>query len=367
MNSLVSNGQETVFKSVARMRRRRRVVLISLAIALMFMTVVGASVGALNLSFGPTLAILVQPLGLDLPWPSDEGSSSILWGIRMPRVILGILVGAVLSVSGAMMQGLFRNPLAEPGLIGVSSGAALAAAVVIVLGGRFIATLPDGLRLFVLPLAAFTGGAISTYLVYRVSLQSGRLSVSTMLLAGIAFNAIGFAMLGMLQYVADDNELRGLTFWMLGSLGGATWESLAVVAPLLMLPLIGCYWLARPLNCFLLGEVEAMHLGVPVQRVNRIAVLLVALGVGATVAVSGMIAFLGLVVPHLIRLAVSPDHRIVLPGSALLGAVLLVAADAFARVVVMPSELPVGIVTTLFGAPFFLVLLFKARRMNIQP
>ena len=183
-----------------------------------------------------------------------------------------------------------------------------------------------------------------------------------MLLAGIAFNAIGFSALGVLQYLADDNELRGLTFWMMGSLGGATWDTVQMVAIVLSIPLIGSLWLARPLNCFLLGGTEAMHLGVSVDRITRISVVLVALGVGATVAVSGMIGFLGLVVPHLIRLAVSPDHRIVISGSALLGACLLVAADTFARLVVVPAELPVGIVTTLFGSPFFLFLLIKAKR-----
>ena len=358
--------QESALDSVRRMRRKRRVVLTLLVALVVVTTVLGVSLGALNLPLGQTLAILVEPLGITLPWSFEEAQSSVLWGIRMPRILLGLLVGAVLSVSGAIMQGLFRNPLAEPGLIGVSSGAALAAAFMIVVGSDLVARLPDSLGMLALPLAAFIGGAVCTYLVYRVSLTGGRLSVPTMLLAGIAFNAIGFAMLGMLQYVADDNELRGLTFWMLGSLGGATWESLTVVGPLLAIPLIGCFWLARPLNCFLLGEVEAMHMGVSVQRVNRIAVFLVALGVGATVAVSGMIAFLGLVVPHLIRLAVSPDHRVVLPGSALLGAGLLVGADAFARTVVMPSELPVGIVTTFMGAPFFLFLLLKARRLNLQ-
>ncbi len=193
------------------MRRRRYLVLVGLAGLLCLLTVIGASVGALGLPLGTTFAIMVEPLGLNL-WSVDEAQASIIWGIRMPRVLLGLLVGSVLSVSGAIMQGLFRNPLAEPGLIGVSSGAALAAASMIVLGGGFIESLPEPLGQLALPFAAFLGGTICTYLVYGVSLTGGRLSISTMLLAGIAFNAIGFAMLGLLQYVADDNELRGLTF-----------------------------------------------------------------------------------------------------------------------------------------------------------
>ncbi len=242
------------FAAVAAMRRRRGLVLAILFGLLLFATTIAVSVGALNLSLGTTLSILLAPIGIDLPWPFESAQSAIVWSIRMPRVVLGLLVGAVLSVSGAIMQGLFRNPLAEPGLIGVSSGAALAAATMIVLGSSLIDQLPTPLDQLALPLAAFIGGSICTYLVYGVSLTGGRLSISTMLLAGIAFNAIGFAALGLLQYVADDNELRGLTFWMLGSLGAATWDALIIIAPLLFVPIIGSFWLARPLNCFLLGE-----------------------------------------------------------------------------------------------------------------
>ena len=202
------------------MRWRRRLVLLILTALVGLAALVGMSIGALNLSLGATISILVEGVGVDLPWVVDDAQSSVVWGIRLPRVVLGLLVGSVLSVSGAVMQGLFRNPLAEPGLIGVSSGAALAAALVIVLGGGLLALAPPMLKLIALPLSAFIGGAVCTYLIYRVSLSVGRLSIATMLLAGIAFNAIGFSMLGLLQYLADDNELRGLTFWMLGSRSG---------------------------------------------------------------------------------------------------------------------------------------------------
>ena len=343
-------------------RWRRRAILLFLMAIVVISVVVAVSMGALDLPLRNTLAILLKPFGVSLPWDTDDAQSAIVWRIRMPRVALALLVGAVLSVAGAIMQGVFRNPLADPGLIGVSSGAALAAATMIVFGASLLTALPSPVEQLALPLAAFMGGIVCTYLVYGVSLVGGRLVISTMLLAGIAFNSLGFAALGLLQYAADENELRGLTFWMLGSLGGATWSSVAAITPFLILPLIGSIWLIHPLNCFLLGEAEAMHLGVSVQRMSRLAIFLVALGVGATVAVSGMIAFLGLVVPHLIRLAVSPDHRIVIPGSALLGAALLVTADTLARVVVPPSELPVGVVTTMMGAPFFLLLLIKSRK-----
>ena len=356
------NQLSNAVKTIRQMRSYRTSMLVALGIATVIVTVLAASSGALKLSFMETLAILLDGIGITGAHPIDESHKAVVWSIRLPRVLLALMVGAILSVSGAVMQGLFRNPLAEPGLIGVSSGAALAAAIMIVLGDPLLATLPEAIRPLMLPAAAFIGASMCTYLVYAVSLHEGRLSVTTMLLAGIAFNAIGFSALGMLQYLADDNELRGLTFWMMGSLGGATWDTVQLIGVIACITLTGSILLARPLNCFLLGSAEAAHLGVSVERITRISIILVALGVGATVAMSGMIGFLGLVVPHIIRLAVSPDHRIVIPGAALLGACLLVGADTFARLIVVPSELPVGIVTTLFGSPFFLFLLIKAKQ-----
>lgn len=331
---------------------RAPVALVLLVLAGFVAAIIAAGVGSMSVAPSAVLAILVEPLGLDLPFAFTETESAVVWGIRLPRVALALVLGASLAVSGALTQGIFRNPLAEPGLIGIASGAALAAAAVIVLGGG------GGL----LPFAAFTGAAVTSWLVYRVSMVDGRTSVVTMLLAGVAINALGFAGLGVLQSIADDNALRGLTFWMLGSLGGATWSGLAVVVPLLLVPLVAARWLARPLNALLLGESEAGHLGVRVDRVQASVVAIVALGVGAGVALTGMIAFVGLVVPHLVRLAFSPDHRTLLPASAALGALLLVVADLFARTVVQPAEMPIGVVTTLAGAPVFLWLLMRARR-----
>lgn len=283
----------------------------------------------------------------------------VVLNIRLPRVLLGLMIGAALAVSGALMQGLFRNPLADPGLVGVSAGAALAAAVTIVLGDRLLAGTGLALPFAALPVGAFCGGLASTIALYLIATRQGRTSISTMLLAGIALGALSGAFTGLLSYLSDDRQLRDLTFWSLGSLGGASWGKLAVIAPVLLPLLLAAPVLARGLNALMLGEAEAYHLGIPVQRIKALAILLVALAVGASVATAGIIGFIGIVVPHLVRLAVGPDHRLLLPLSALGGAALLVAADTVARLLVAPAELPIGIVTAALGAPFFLWLLLR--------
>lgn len=319
--------------------------------------------GAVDIAPGAVLAILADRLGLSTPWDFETRQALVLVNIRLPRVILGVVVGAGLSISGAMMQGLFRNPLADPGLIGVSSGAALGAVSTIVLlpsaSAASVSQAVSGAVL--LPLAAFTGGVLATVIVYRLATSDGRTSVATMLLAGIAINAVAGAGTGMLTFIADDDQLRDLTFWSLGSLGGATWSSLAVVGPCVLLCVAAAPLLARSLNAMLLGESEAQHLGIDTQWIKRIVIGGAALAVGASVAVAGIIGFVGLVVPHLLRLAIGPDHRVLLPGSALLGGTLLVGADLLSRVVVSPAELPIGIVTALVGGPFFLWLLLRQR------
>ncbi len=335
---------------------RRPALLAALAVGVVLSAIAGLSVGAVQTRPGVVLAVVASWLGAELPAEVSDQVAAVVTIIRAPRVLLGILVGAGLSVSGALMQGLFRNPLADPGLIGVSSGAALAAAGIIVLGG-------SNLPLLALPAGAFCGGALVTLLVMRLARRGGRVSIETMLLAGVAVNAIAGAGTGILVTLSDDAQLRSLTFWTLGSLGGATWPILAGVAPLILLPLLAAPGLAGSLNALLLGEEEAHNLGVSVERLKRGVVLMAALIVGASVAFTGIIGFVGLVVPHLIRLLAGPDHRIVLPGSALLGAALLVSADLASRTVIAPAELPIGVVTTLLGGPFFLGLLARKRWM----
>lgn len=286
----------------------------------------------------------------------------IVQEIRLPRTLLCIAVGGILGLCGAVMQGLFRNPLADPGIIGVSGGAALGAALAIVLltplSQQWQATLGIGL----LPLLAFLGGALTTTLVYLLGTREGGTSVTVMLLAGVAITALSGAVIGLLTYLADDQMLRDLSLWQMGTLAAGKPADVALA----LLTLATLIWLflrdANPLNALLLGEGEARHLGVDVQALKRRLILLAAAGVGVAVAVSGMIGFVGLVVPHLVRLMAGPNHVRLLPLSALLGAALLLGADMLARTLLAPAELPVGIITALLGAPFFIWLLIKGRR-----
>ncbi|RID92850.1 iron ABC transporter permease [Gemmobacter lutimaris] len=331
----------------------RRVTLL-LALATLLLALLSLGTGAAGLG----------PAELLSAW-ADEGldrrAQVILWDIRLPRLALGLMVGAALAVSGALMQGLFRNPLADPGIVGVGAGAGLGAVLAIVLGGL----LPAGVAAFVgahlVPLAAFLGGWVATLLLYRVATRGGRTSVATMLLAGIALGALAGALTGILVYLADDRQLRDLTFWGMGSLAGASWPRIGASLPLILPVLVLSPLLARGLNALALGEAQAAHLGIAVERVKRFAILGVAAAAGAAVAVAGGIGFVGIVVPHLLRLLGGPDHRHILPQAALLGGGLLVGADMIARSLVAPAELPIGIVTACLGAPVFLWILLRRK------
>jgi iron complex transport system permease protein len=285
----------------------------------------------------------------------------IILDIRLPRAVLGLMVGASLAVSGAVMQGLFRNPLADPGLVGVSSGASLGAVLLIVLGSSFFGPLFAVFGFYALPVAAFAGGLVTTLLLYKIATRSGQTSVATMLLAGIALGALAGAVTGVLIFMADDKQLRDLTFWGLGSLAGANWMKILSAGPIILVSLAVVPFLARGLNALTLGEAAAFHMGIPVQRLKNIAIVSVAASTGASVAVSGGIGFVGIVVPHVLRMLIGPDHRYLLPASALLGGTLLIFADMIARTIVPPAELPIGIITAFAGAPFFLWILLRGR------
>jgi iron complex transport system permease protein len=259
------------------------------------------------------------------------------------------------------MQGLFRNPLADPTLIGVSGGAALFAASFIVFGGA-VHFIPEALRFYGMPGAAFIGAVTVVLLIKRLSQREGRTEVATMLLAGIAVNAVVMAGIGLLTFVATDAQLRTITFWNLGSLGGSGWRSALVVAPITAAMLALCLVSARALDAMMLGEREAHTLGFDVETAKRLLVIAVAGGVGAATAFTGMIVFVGIVAPHMVRIAIGPSHRRLVIGAALLGALLILLADVLCRIVIAPAELPIGVVTSLIGAPFFLGLLLKGRR-----
>jgi iron complex transport system permease protein len=322
-------------------------------------------VAVLSLAIGPTgisLQALPRALEASLGYSTDAAAARdrlVLIDLRLPRTLLAGFVGAALATSGAMMQGLFRNPLADPGLIGVSSGAALAAVATIVLGQGIAAPLVAPLGFYALPIAAFTGGLVTTMILVAIAARHGQLAVGTLLLAGIAVGAFSAAMTGLLAYVSDERQLRDLTLWSMGSLSGASWQKIFAIAPFAIVLALLVPRLVRGLNGFLLGEAEAMHLGIDTERTKRIAIAATAAAVGAAVAVSGVIGFVGLVVPHLMRLISGPDHRVVLPGSALLGAALVIFADIVARMVIRPAELPIGIVLALIGAPVFLHLVLR--------
>jgi iron complex transport system permease protein len=304
---------------------------------------------------------LLRPLGFAHPELSPE-QTQVLLGLRLPRVVLAALTGAALGVAGAALQGLFRNPLVDPGLIGVSSGGALGVALVLVGAADAVARAPAWCQPLALPVAAFAGGLGVTLLVHRLASARGRTDVALLLLCGIAVNALAWALLGLASVVSTDAQLRNLTFWTFGGLGGATWTAVTSVAPILGVAGVLVARQSAALDAFLIGEAEAAHLGHHVERVRRGTIAGAALAVGATVAVAGLIGFVGLVVPHLARILLGPIHSRLLPASALLGAGLLVLADTVARTVIAPAELPVGIVTAMIGAPFFLVLLLGARR-----
>ncbi|MDE3747023.1 FecCD family ABC transporter permease [Methylobacterium radiotolerans] len=333
-----------------------------LAALVLAAALLSVSLGAIRIPPERVLAALTGE-GSD---PARARDALVILSIRLPRTLLGLLVGAGLAVSGALMQGLFRNPLADPALVGVSSGVGLAAAVIIVLGDRILARLgvPGPLPYAALPAGAFLSGLCATLILYALATRSGRTAVATMLLAGIALGALSGALTGLLTFVSDDRQLRDLAFWSLGSLGGATWSKVAASAPLILPVLAAVPLLGRGLNALVLGEAEAFHLGVPVERLKRACIVLVAVAVGASVAAAGVIGFVGLVVPHALRLLIGPGHRLLLPAAALLGGAFLVLADVVARLVAAPAELPIGIVTALVGAPVFLWLLLGRVRVD---
>ncbi|HET9444078.1 MAG TPA: iron ABC transporter permease [Acidimicrobiales bacterium] len=337
-------------------RRWRRVgPLGGLTVVLAATILVSAGVGAVPIRPLQALAMLADRAGLHLGVAYSAQQDAVLWAIRLPRVVLGTVVGAGLGLSGAALQGVFRNPLADPGLIGVSSGAALGAVAAIVLGLGAVGAAT-------LPVAAFAGGLAATLAVYALARRDGRTEVVTLVLTGVAVNAIVGAGIGLLTLLADDQQLRSLVFWSLGSLGSATWPAVAASAPLVALGLVLIPRFAVSLNLLVLGEREAFHLGVHPERVRMALVALCALTTGAAVAAAGIVGFVGLVVPHLVRLAWGPDHRLALPASALGGAIAVVVADLLARTAAAPTEVPLGVVTGAAGGPFFLWLLHRTRR-----
>lgn len=327
------------------------------AIALYLTTVASITVGPMSISFTDSIQSLLPLTNADIP----NHITMIVQQVRLPRTLLAIAVGGILAISGAVMQGLFRNPLADPGIIGVSSGAALGAAIAIVLFGGLASHYPALLLFGTVPMFACFGGALITFTVYRLGTGSNGTSVTMMLLAGVAISALAGAALGLLNYFADDQALRDLSLWTMGSLAGANPQGLWLAFTTLVVLFILYYRDADKINAMLLGESEARHMGINVQTLKRRLIVLAAVGVGVTVALAGMIGFIGLIVPHVSRMLIGPNYKTLLPVTVLLGALLLLFADMLARTVVAPLDMPVGIVTALIGAPFFVWLLIKQK------
>lgn len=334
-----------------------------LALLLAAAVLLSACVGAMQISYADLVQIIGHELGLAAPSPALQ-KGPVLLIIRLPRIVLGVLVGASLGISGAALQGLFRNPLAEPGLIGISSGAALFATAMIVLEGSFLKGFRELTGYYGLMLAAFGGACLCAWLVYRLAVSQGRALVAMLLLSGIAINALSGSFTGIFTYLSTNEQLRSITFWMLGSLGGASWEMVIALLPFTLVPLVAIPMLGKSLNAFTLGEQQAYHLGVNTGRVKKMVLVLATMSVGASVAVSGVIGFVGLVIPHILRMCFGADHRLVLPGSALLGGIVLVLSDLVSRTVVAPAELPIGILTAIIGCPVFIYIIMREGKKN---
>ena len=324
----------------------------ALGVLIVVVTLLAVGRGAFVVPAGDLVGVLTDPGGVN---GGDPVAHNVIWQIRLPRVVLGLLVGAGLGTAGALLQGMFGNPLAEPSIVGVSAGAAVGGVAAIATGATTAGT-------WVLPLAAFIGGMATTLLVYGASRTGGRVETVTLVLTGIAVNAIAGALIGLAMFLSDDAQLRSITFWSLGSVANATWRTVATTAPLVGVGLLLAHRFARPLDVLALGEDSARHLGVNVDRLRLQLIAVVAVLTAAGVAVAGIIGFVGLVIPHVVRLAAGPGHRVGVPASALAGAVVLTAGDLLARTAAAPAEIPLGVLTALLGAPVFLYLLRNTRR-----
>ncbi|MCH2044260.1 MAG: iron ABC transporter permease [Saprospiraceae bacterium] len=337
---------------------------IILIIILIFSSIISLGIGTYSVRVVDVLHVFAHKLGISSEAP-ESNIVYLIWNIRFPRILMGIFVGCALAISGAAVQGLFRNPLADPSLIGVTGGAMLAAVIFIVIGGSLLAGAPVMVQYFALGIFAFLGGLASTFLVYRLASLNQGAQTSTLLLAGVAITSITGAVAGFFIYFSTEEQLRDITFWTMGSLSGSNWMSVLVVAFPVLFSSVILYKQARGLDALLLGEEEAEFLGIEVRKLRSRVIIHGAVLVGVCIAMVGMIGFLGLVIPHLVRLYKGAKHHFLIIASGFLGAIVLVLADLLARIVVQPAELPIGILTALIGGPFFFYLLLKSKHQYL--
>ncbi|SDG96712.1 FecCD family ABC transporter permease [Pelagibacterium luteolum] len=336
---------------------RRWLILLLLSALLVGLATLSLTQGAFDISVEAIIGILADRLGLDATFAFTSREASVLLTIRLPRLLLAAAVGASLGACGGITQAVFRNPLASPSVIGISGGAAVGAASSLVLGFAAMSRLG-------MPLSAFVGALAATTVVYGFARRRGRTEVTTLLLAGIAINAIAGALLNLLQALSNEAQLQSIVFWLMGSVSGATWGTLTFAVPLMAVSMIPLMINVRSLNLMILGEAEARNLGVETECVRIVCIFGVALATGASVAAAGVVPFVGLVVPHIMRAIIGPDNRTLIPGSMIGGAILVTVADLLGRTIVAPTQLPLGFVTALIGGPFFLYLVWRMQRQQ---
>ena len=336
----------------SKKRLRWTLTIIFLLIGFILTVVIALTIGPVDIPMVTVFKILFH---FPKSWPDSHGV--IVMDVRLPRILLCALVGSALAVAGCAMQGLFKNPMASPYILGISSGAAFGASLAIVLGISF------GAGVFAVPIMAFIFAIITIFLVYNVAKVRGRVPMETLLLAGIAVGAFFTAQVSLMKYIAGE-ELRSIVFWLMGGFWASSWDKVAIAFPLILLGVAVIMFFSRDLNIMLMGEEHALDLGINVESVKKIILVFASLVTAAAVSVSGIIGFVGLIIPHIMRIIVGPDHRILLPSSCLVGAMFLIWMDTLARTMIQPTELPVGIITASFGAPFFLYLLRKRKRVT---
>ncbi|MBW8523084.1 iron ABC transporter permease [Chryseobacterium chendengshani] len=330
------------------------------ALLLIFLAIGALYIGVYDFNAVSPFTVLKQFLTSDANLALSD--KYVIWDVRTARIIMAILVGSMLGVSGTGLQGLFKNPLATGDLIGLTSGATLMAAIAIVLGGQFKEFLPEAVQFSLVGISAFVGALLAMMLVYKISTSGGKTNVVMMLLSGVAITAIGFSITGFLIYISKDEQLRDLTFWNMGSLAAATWTKNIALATVLVISYMVLLPKGKALNAMMLGEKDAQHLGINVERLKKQIIVIVALMVGTCVAFSGTIGFVGLIVPYILRLLFKSNYSYILPLSAVFGSILLLTADTVSRSIVAPSELPIGILTALMGGPIFIAILIKFKK-----
>lgn len=353
---VATEPEPTVLSLSTGNRVRNTVVLIGLGAAVLVAALISAGVGQMQVSVSEILASISHRIGLG--WgelPTHPHAESALWAIRFPRVLMAIIVGGALAAAGVMMQGVFGNPLAEPSVVGVSSGAAAFACTSIALGLTFFGP-------WTTVVAAFVGGLVATGLVYVTARHGGRTEVVTLVLTGVAINAIAGAVIALMTFLGDTSAREEIIFWQLGSLNGTLWVNVGIAGPIALAGILLAFTMTRKLDLLALGERPARHLGVNVEALRKQVIVIVAFLTSAAVAFAGIIGFVGLVVPHILRMALGPGHRMLLPASVLGGSLLMLAADTAARTLVTNADLPIGMLTALVGGPFFFWLIRRTRR-----